>query len=314
MKGYRLRLRPLSPWASPLHADTFFGAICWAWADLHGRESLEAMLARFARGEPDFVLSDGLPADLVPFPALAERASADPKNKGSYAHPQEFAQFARGERTALTPYSGPLTGMFGQWQAQIGRDTDTTAEGNLFEVDRESFDPAKMANTPGDPYISVYFRCRCEARRDLEACFHFLEYVGVGRKRSTGMGAFAAVDLTEWPQLEPLEGANGFVSWSHFVPAESDPTDGAWRIHVTYPKFQGNRVRRFLKGSVIFLTPGSSFAVFGDVRPWYGRMIPARREELPGALHYGLGLAVPVRLSKEIAEGARPGNGPRVQA
>ena len=87
------------------------------------------------------------------------------------------------------------------------------------------------------------------------------------------------------------------MSLSHFVPAASDPSDGAWRLHTTYPKLQGNQVKEFLKGSLTMMTPGSWFRTNGAPNAWYGGVIPMSwNATLPKALHYAMCLAAPVCL------------------
>jgi len=70
-----------------------------------------------------------------------------------------------------------------------------------------------------------------------------LSWRGFGRKASTGLGAFE-VDGDPEPctWLDIKDSHNGFVSLSHFVPRQSDPTDGLWRLHLKHPKFASDRV------------------------------------------------------------------------
>jgi hypothetical protein len=91
------------------------------------------------------------------------------------------------------------------------------------------------------------------------------------------------------------------MSLSHFVPAQSDPRDGFWRVHVKNPKFAVDRVPLPFKGNLITLTPGSQFRTQGPPKPFYGRMIrmslgeDRKREGYEKALHYGLCFAAPLR-------------------
>jgi len=79
MKRVILRLRsPLL--AGEVHSDTLFGALCWGYRWLYGREALEELLKGFKSGEPPFLISscfpyleaDGKRVYLYPKPAAFE--------------------------------------------------------------------------------------------------------------------------------------------------------------------------------------------------------------------------------------------------
>lgn len=65
---YRIRFRLASPLATPLHSGTLFGNLCWAWRYLHGEASLGQWLCSLR--EDPFLISDGLPAGMLPRPLL----------------------------------------------------------------------------------------------------------------------------------------------------------------------------------------------------------------------------------------------------
>ena len=130
----------------------------------------------------------------------------------------------------------------------------------------------------------------------LASAWSLLAMRGFGRYRSSGMGAFElAAEPERQPWLENRSSARGYLALSHFVPAPTDPIDGAWRLAVSFPKFEGDRVRHFLKGRITYLTPGSMFRTDGAVRPYYGSALDMAREEFPSAIHAAFCLAAPLQ-------------------
>lgn len=120
---------------------------------------------------------------------------------------------------------------------------------------------------------------------------------GYGKKRTTGKGAFSLNSFERFNGFGLPEGviANGFVMLSHFVPAATDPTDGAWKVRVKYGKlgdektFCGNPFKKPL----IMLQPG---AVFRTENPklWYGMLVENIAFTDPDVVQYGFGFAVPL--------------------
>lgn len=44
-----------------VHSDTLFGALCWGYRHIYGKESIETLLEKFDSGKPPFILSSGFP-------------------------------------------------------------------------------------------------------------------------------------------------------------------------------------------------------------------------------------------------------------
>jgi CRISPR-associated protein Csm4 len=95
MNVVRYRLRPRTPAATPWHADTLFGALCWELTQRGGEAALEETLARFRAGDPPFLLSDGCPGDSLPRPLLLA-------GRPAYVSREEFVALRRGETPALS--------------------------------------------------------------------------------------------------------------------------------------------------------------------------------------------------------------------
>jgi CRISPR-associated protein Csm4 len=293
MTTWRLRLRPLSPWATPWRADSLFGAICWRWLELFP-ESFESMLTEFHEGwTPPFILSDAWPSDLMPVPAHVVPAGPKKLRPPLYMPAQSFRSIMGGETLAALSPTENVIGQSARIQTAIDREMGSAADGQLFETGTQHL------NAPFD-YLSVYIRSDHRIEQ-VTACLRALAWTGFGKKSSTGLGQFeagAAPERCDW--LDEVPGANAWMAINHFVPAPGDPVDGRWRTHVTFPKFHGNAVSNVFKGSILMLTPGSVFRTGKEPpRPWYGSMIPMPRPEMPRALHYGLCFPVPMLWSRE---------------
>jgi CRISPR-associated protein Csm4 len=70
MARYRLIIKPLSPFQTPLHSDTLFGHICWALRYLKGEAELLKFLKAYNNDNAPLILSSGFPKDYLPMPVL----------------------------------------------------------------------------------------------------------------------------------------------------------------------------------------------------------------------------------------------------
>jgi len=305
MKAYRYTLRPLSAWATPWHADTLWGSLCWAWRELAGKDALEDLLDRFPTEKnpnvsPPFVLSDAFPVSLLPFPLGAnDGRTVDQKGKSLWCRVTDFEAWADGTTAELPAPPGQQTPFrpYGLLHAQRSRLTDSTEGGELFEMDQSTFHPDFPKEE--DRVLSVYIRTEEAWLAPLRACWDALSCKGFGARSSTGLGSFELVGSElpcDW--LDIKDSHNGFLSLSHFVPAKTDPHDGYWKLHVKNPKFAATRVPLPFKGNLITLTPGSRFRTGTKPQPFYGRMLPTPRTGFQKALHCGLALAAPLTWEK----------------
>ena len=102
MKSARFRLRPLAAWATPWHADSLFGALCWELGRNAGEAALVQTLQKFRHGPPPFIISDAFPADALPRPLAGLRIS----DAGEH-FTAERAEPAEQARSTGLPLSGP---------------------------------------------------------------------------------------------------------------------------------------------------------------------------------------------------------------
>jgi CRISPR-associated protein Csm4 len=290
---WRLRLRPTSPWATPWHADSLFGALAWRCAEAYGEDVLLQWIAAFKSGKPPFLLSDALPGDWFPAPIGPRYQVKGEKTRlPVWVNASDFRRMLKepGFRSPDSPVGGEMSTSADRRQAAIGRISDRTdAGGALFEVEQ------RVLSRHSGEFFSLYVRA--ESHGVVESLLALLSLTGFGKKSSTGLGAFrleGEPERREW--LDGQEGANGFVSLSHFVPAPNDPTEGGWQTQVSYPKYHGSAVAHPFKGKLVQFVPGSWFCTGALPRSWYGRVVPAGCPEYPEAVQYGLAFAVPAKV------------------
>lgn len=304
MRTYRIDLAVPSGFISPWHSDTLLGHLCWA-AERQGRFSCfqraAGLIDLFRSGEPPFVLSDGFPAGMLPAPVTLKRryqpespecldsnryALLKQAKKREYLTLEQFQAFQRGETPDLVVESqGYISAT--TLHNRISRFTNTTGEsGSLFERD-EIFAP--------DGCVQVYAGVREGFEDDLRALFDLLCRSGFGAKKSSGKGACGLERFEPFSGFDCPSQANAFVTLSHYVPAQGDPTEGSWKTTIKYGKmgeektFCGNPFKKPL----IMLKPGAVF-VAPVVRPYYGRLVEKIAYTDPDVVQSGFTLAVPV--------------------
>jgi len=295
MQVHRILVRPRGPWATPWHADTIWGSLCWALRDLEGGSALSDFLDDSAGAAPPLIVSDAFPGDLLPFPHGAPFDFVEnEKVKPHWCEAPAFMTWAEGRMPSITlprdrqlPYKP-----YSLLRAQRNRVTDAAEEGKLFEIDQFSFN---LAMFPDGGYLTIYFRCAEDFAPRLAACWEVLAARGFGKRASVGLGAFEILgSLEACDRFVINDEHDGFVALSHFVPAKADPQDGYWTVRSKNPKFSVQHGHHFLKGNLLMLTPGSRFRTRARPSAFYGRMLSMPRQNFEKALHYGLCFVAPV--------------------
>ncbi len=331
MDLYRIRLRPRSPWRTPWQADTLLGALCATAARTRGsawlvREMIEPMQA----GQPPFVLSDALPGEWLPIPALARLHPPDgtpgKKHKRlAWVQREAWLAWREGKDDGAFPWDAcaaehDLIASGERRHNTLSRENDASLEdGGLFSKEdlwlrrpeaATKGAPATSAVAPAtDGCLTLYCRVRDAAAADLLVeLLEELSWTGFGADVATGRGQF---ELIEGPQRDPVleqgpEGADGVMVLSTFQPGPDDPTDGWWQ---SFPKFaklgpdfglENDQVR---KRTMIMLRPGACFRC--PLRPWLGWALPMEHVVEPGTaealrasgvevIHPAYGLAIPI--------------------
>jgi CRISPR-associated protein Csm4 len=293
MKTYKIQLRFKSGILTPFHADTVFGHLCWMLSYEQGDEGVQDFLQPFKEGNPPFLLSDGFPGDYILKPLGVRFAESDISKLKKFKNMHfitlaDFSYFRSAGQIAPNIIQNPVKTSLSSHNSISRLTNSTLAEGGFYSLE-EHF----------TPIVSIYVKTVSEQWKDrVMQLFTDLSIGGYGRKKSIGKGNFCVEKCEEFKGFMEISGANGFVSLSHFCPAEKDPTDGMYKIFIKYGKlgdgftFCGNAFKRPL----MMFKPGAIFKTESKPRDYYGRLIdkdiaPAK----PEVVQYAYAFAVPIK-------------------
>lgn len=68
MSLYKIKIKPVSSFCSPLQSDTFFGAFCWSYLYQYGEHVLKELIYHYKNGIPDIIFSNAFPSGTLPMP------------------------------------------------------------------------------------------------------------------------------------------------------------------------------------------------------------------------------------------------------
>jgi CRISPR-associated protein Csm4 len=324
METYRVRFRLHSAVLSPWQADTLFGHLCWTVRYHKGEDALADFLEPFKAGDPPFLLSNGFPGRLLPRPmpwpgdappagtSTAEQRErmrgAKDRRRIRYVGLEDFDRIRRGEKIAVgLDVEDTATRIKTRTvlKNQINRLTGTTSGpgeeevgGNLFNLQETFFFTEGGEGTTGGE-ISVYVQIRhSDWTDDVRTLFEQTAKAGFGAKKSTGYGKFT-VKAFEPFAFEEVEGANGFVTLSNFVPKAGDPSDGYYQLLLKYGKL-GEEYARLedkspFKFPLIMFQAGAVFRSNG-AQPPYGRMVEKIHSQDRDIVQYGYAFDMPMKL------------------
>ena len=311
MRTYLIDLAVPSGFITPWHADTIFGHLCWAAERCGGFRHFEGaggLIDLFRSDDPPFILSDGFPAGLLPTP-ITLKSRYQPTNqedldrrryallkrvrKREYLTLSQFQAFQRGETPDLSDEQIGFSSAT-SLHNQISRMTNATGEqGNLFELE-EHFAP--------DGRVQIYAKVSDGFEDDFRRLFEHLTIGGFGAKKSAGKGACKMEDFLPFDGFELLDLGNGqggqvtgFVSLSHYVPAQGDPTDGAYNMMLKYGKLGEEKTYcgQPFKKPLIMFKPGAVFRTV-SVKSHYGRLVEGIAYTDPSVVQYGFAFSVPL--------------------
>ena len=279
MNLYKITVKPLSAYCSPLQSDTFFGAFCWSYLFGYGEDALHRLLCRCKEGSPDIIFSNAFPSGRLPMPAGFNEFTEDQARQTlKYKKQKQFSTIGLDDFNRLingtkevsfhASAEEPEAKLDLRWRNKVSRNTDkaedTEGEDALFETEQY------FAEGTFDIFIRSSF-----AEEVLEQVLPEMFRYGIGARRSVGKGSFCmegGLELFDGFRLP--QNPDGFVALSNFVPQRNDPTDGSYKAFVKYPKvsFVENGEDSPLKKPIIFLKAGG---VFRDrpVKEFYGSCI-----------------------------------------
>ncbi|MDK2960693.1 MAG: CRISPR-associated protein Csm4 [Bacillota bacterium] len=303
MEIIRYRLKPLSSFITDWASDTIFGCLAWALVNREGEAALHTLLEACADGAPPFVLSDAFPGDLLPRPLIPtpprqkegfgveDIAAAKRQKKMAWVPLAVFEAARRGE-----PYEVPVLPQPFVSQAvlhnQINRLSQTTAQGGeLYSVEET------WLNTNHYPYLSLYALVEPGWRTRLQELLEEVGQFGIGRRASTGKGAFTVLGSEPFSGFSPLEKANGFITLGSYVPRAAEGAPGFYKVKIKRGRLGQERSHwpTVFKNPVVFLVAGSAF--YGrPEHPFAGRLVHNVAPGVPDVVQCGLTLVLPACL------------------
>lgn len=332
MKIYKLTIRPLTSFRTPLQSDTIFGHLLWALRYTESEDALVDFLARCRAGDPPLLVSAGFPSDTLPVPVLPSVQSNDReegKLKCSLADKvvEDILRKAREEERYL-----PLK----QWREIAGRlSADALDEARreaserlrqLREIEQEhlvtrtTVDRITGSAREGQLFVveevfygadwtfDVWHKLDNGDDTLLERVaewWRWIERNGFGKRKSTGHGMFRieGEGLVEASgELPQVENPNGFITLSAWVPRPGDPTD----VIILRTRVKRGKLAEALalpspwKKPLLMLEPGA-VARLSDgeiVHEWYGGLVEDMHWTERGIVQYGYAFPVGVRISE----------------
>ncbi len=285
MSLYKIKIKPVSSFCSPLQSDTFFGAFCWSYLYQYGEHALKELIYHYKNGIPDIIFSNAFPNGTLPMPVgisefkkkydnictKQERYQKYIENKNQ----ENLSNITLGDFNKIIngtlEYSDAVKNTETKtmlWRNMVNRETDTVeninGESNLFETE-------EIFSTEGFD-IYIYSTLGIDM---LESTLREMFISGIGAQRSIGKGAFEVLgDLELFEGFKIPEKPNAFVALSNFVPGKNDPVEGYYKTFVKYPKvsYISSEMDSPFKKPLIFLKAGSVFFA-QSVKEFYGSCI-----------------------------------------
>ncbi|MDR0776284.1 MAG: hypothetical protein LBE81_06555 [Azonexus sp.] len=220
MQTFRITLRPLTAFGTPLAGDTLFGQLCWTLRHQLGNERLTALLQDYAEGRPFAIVSDALPYGHIPLPSLPSdtwQANGDDRKALKkkrwlplVALPEPLSKWQQFAVELKTGKEHP------QPHNTINRQTGTTGTG--------MFAPYTMTQiwpVPGSE-LDLWLVLDTEriSAADIFTALAHMGQQGFGRDASIGLGKFelASDDLQAWPDLRISDAANAYLTLGPCAP------------------------------------------------------------------------------------------------
>ena len=226
MQSYRITLKLLSPFATPLKGDTLFGQLCWALRHRYGDDFLQNCLEGYTSGQPFAVVSDAFPLGYWPLPKLPglfyrkiEQEDRKAIKKRQWlpheALKQPLEQWLQLARTDQQIASGPLTQWHPQSHNSIDRRTGTTGEGGFapYSVQQQWHRPDMLWD------ITVLLDDSRLKAQQLEMAITDIGLFGYGKDASIGAGKFTIVECANIP-LPAQPHANACLTLAPSAPQE----------------------------------------------------------------------------------------------
>jgi CRISPR-associated RAMP protein, Csm4 family len=306
IKAYKITY--LSP-ASILRSFTLFGAICWSYRLLYGKEALEDFLANFVKS-PKFLISSAFPyindQFIFPKPILPIRGESQDfklkfqrKNfkKASYVTLDILKKVIEGKIRYEEDYANykVKSGIIKEENTDIklGKTIHTQVRNLINRVSHRSENLFFIESTikTYEEFFLVYL-LNDNFDKELEGLLKLIEEIGVGANKNIGWGKIKIEEIKH----SSLEGiinlkAEQFVSLSPVIPTNNIDQDKSYYDIETFKNYTENTFEKeFLKKKVLYLKEGS-FIVKKDQENFVGTIKEVGNNIFQYGLEFPLGVA-----------------------
>jgi CRISPR-associated protein Csm4 len=287
MSSYKISWKPKGPLITPLHSDTIFGHLCWAYRYSYGEEALEKLLARGAA--EDILVSSAFPAGMLPVPCVPEKQGEMETALALFKqnHPQKadiklkckeaeytakkalrkrslmsweqwqrvrhcFSRGALYEQWLPVDDESPISQTATLFRNRVNRLTCITGDNSLFSRSAQFFD--------ADMKFESYLTTELWSEQQVQELFDAIAHSGFGKNKSIGRGSFS-IQVQSWQPSE-VAGANAHLVLSNTIPASTDSTHAYFTGRVKHARVGGvyalsTTPRKF---PFYHMQPGSVFA------------------------------------------------------
>jgi CRISPR-associated protein Csm4 len=332
---YTLKIKPVSPFLTPLESDTIFGHICWAMEYLggfNGSKNLSAFLEEFDNQNPPLIMSNAFPGTNLPFPLLPpfsdqEKEALEKKFLDKYPAADRFDFIQWLKVLARQPYIA--LDVFNRFQGNFSKydlymaileEGETITVTPAYTGDRtvEIYHNAinrltgkviegQLFSTeatfyPADVILQVYLKTWYFTDEELKEIFGFIGRNGYGADKSTGSGRFE-FELAEGVPFVDIEGCNAYLLLSNTHPVVLQGHTAYYTTLTKFGKLGGvySTTAKYspYKNPVLLLKPGSVVLSSQPVE-FFGENFSGVHPQLEQVRHYGIGYPVKMRLKNEV--------------
>ena len=243
MKRLLLKIRPLTAFGSAPKGGMLFGQLCCVVNLLYGEERLKALLENYCQGEPFAVVSDALPAGLLPMPTIpgslwipASSTQAERKRwkkmcwleaKALDLAPAQWHQYAKSNADLANEPTAKSVRQIVTHNT-IRRDTLTTGTDQFAPYEKEPVFYSQNAELD----VHVVFDDERLTMEELAEAFRTLGVLGFGADASSGLGKFEVAQCRMIPEAQQC--SRRFLALSACAPQGSLTLPSSYYKTTTY--------------------------------------------------------------------------------
>ena len=282
MKIYKTKIRPLTPFATPLKGDTLFGHICWGILYLYGEDFLEKVLKNYEK-EPFLIVSDGFLEDHLLKPLFPKEILQETQE----GMKKEY------KKRVWVDVKDVLKGDF----SKAKKEEDVEFKKSVFEVKNkinhktfttgEGFGPFLVDSIMYLKDIDIYLLIN-DYEDEIKKAFNLVSKLGYGKDASIGKGRFEIISYEEIK----FKKSKFFMALSDFVKTDIDGII-YYDVITKFPKTRGDLSNPF-KNPLLMAKVGAGIKLDKEENLFYiGKAIKGFSNN-PKIVHQGYAITFPI--------------------